>query len=330
MDTVHSFSNLFTKWVINQISQVPENINILYFEFNVINGEFYCSIFGYNLSDAQGFDPEVIDSLEMLGKWEWESHSLQVNIVEDIILEIEEGLLNTILLKLKEIQLLHAKKELLVLLGRHDGTPKRVEYNSFQLIPSVTAKVCYIHELHFDYSSNDLIEKYEADELIEDKLLDYEKIAETSNIQLKLWIRKSKKYKDLLYFYRGWLICSTRLADIFNSATSELQLLPIKLYQSPTNKEIFDPVYVVANLFEKIDCIDKKWLTRKSPIKSPGTDGLTFDPGHGYKVLSSKIVGKNIFRVSRDDYRLLVSQQLRDEIEKQGITGISWIKRECE
>ena len=119
---------------------------------------------------------------------------------------------------------------------------------------------------------------------------------------------------------------SQRLVDIFKEYTSNLQVFPAVVQRPLNGNSEFIEGYSVINLYEKIDCIDAKWLVRTSP----STSEVTFDRGKGYKVLREKVVGKDVFRINVRDYRLLVSQRFRDEIERRKISGILWGKREAE
>jgi hypothetical protein len=284
-------------------------------------------MFGYEIDNIEKFDPEIRGHLACLNDCLWESdsyeHTHNVDLSENINFD---SLMETAISEC--LKRLHTSRKIAVIYGHHGGIPKKniLATSGKETTPKKT-KQKYFHEIHFDYSVPALIERYEIDEQIEENLLDYNHIKSLQlDYSVRLWLKDSLRITDLFSFYRGWLICSEKLTHILKKYTAHIQILPIILYNSITGKEEMSENYYIVNLYEKVNCISGKWLT----MRAPGSTALTFNPSTGFKVLLDRVNKRDIFRISVYDYRLLLSQRVREEIEQNKLSGISWIKREIE
>jgi uncharacterized protein DUF1629 len=333
-----AFENDLALWIDDQISYLPDAVNLAYLEYNISNDlEFSCSFLGYEFTDNTSFDPEDANHLDALsGKYEWESgaNMFEVQLGKNE-LEADSGgfdemeVLEKSLSRSKKLSKQIKKNGLTIVYGPHDASPRLFNLQSKSYVGKSRRESdkIYYYEIHFDCFGIPFIDAYDLQGIDEEQLFAFDKIehyADDYRIKLVLW--KYAKPRDLLWFYRGWLICSQRLVDAFKEYTSSLQVFPATL-QRPLDGGI-DLIggYSVINLYEKIDCIDAKWLVKTHRL----TGEQTFDPGKGYKVLHEKVAGKDVFRLNVYPHRLLVSQRFRDEIESRKISGVSWLKREAE
>lgn len=326
---MESWAKKFIVWIDKQVLDLPDDINLLYLEYNTVDAEHVGNLFGYSVPDPAVFDPELQDSIQLLPYWVWESElpEFKVGVDElDADNDLQESIESAMRGSRHLMQLVREKK-IALLCGLHESSPRRVDgYLDFEPSHCTDDSRPYYHELRFDATGSHFIEKYEIEGVDEAPLLTHDRVVPRhSNIEIKLWLQKRAKLKDLLHFYRGWLVCSKRLTEIFETHTSSLQIFPATLLRHQSEGELYIPDYFVANLFEKIDCVNSRYLVPSAWPSLPPT----FDPAVGFKVSADLVKNKRIFRVNSADYPLLVSQFVRDNIESKNITGITWIKREA-
>lgn len=331
---MNTIENELADWLDRQVSYLPKAVKMIYLEYVASNARFTCVLFGYTSDELAQFDPEDTVHLDSLSTWQWESDMFEflmkgdgsgpASQVYDPLEMVEKAISAS-----KEVPKLAEQDNVMVIYGLHEGSPKLFRQRARpdeKRLDQEAGKIHY-YELHFDYSGSHRIDGYDLQGIDERQLLLSNKIDPYPiDYSILLDLQEGTKLKDLLWFYRGWLVCSQKLVDIFKKYTSNLQVFPCVLRKHLDGELELVEGYHVVNLYEKIDCIDAKWLL----VSSPRTGEVTFDPGKGYKVLREKVVGKDIFRINVRDSRLLVSQRFRDEIESRKISGISWLKREAE
>lgn len=325
---MRTIESKFAEWVDEKIVDLPKEINLIYFEYNTDKLGFACGIFGYVFGDAK-FDPEVDAHLDILSDWQWESGLFRVSLEksnfgnDELFDEIEmiENVLCKSTMMLERIR----QDNLTIIYGLHDASPKLLSHGAKKRKRQVgEAKKHYYYELGFDYSGSHFIEKYVLHGIDENALFSGNEIVPyPRDYSIQVWLQEKGKPKDLLQFYRGWLVCSKRLVDLFKGYTSKIQTFSVIVRRPVSGKEELIEGYYAVNLFDKINCIENKWLKHLPRY-------TTFDPSKGYKVLYDKVKETDVFRINVYDYRLLVSQHLREEFDTRKITGVSWLKREVE
>src|SRR5262249_22814920 len=138
-----------------------------------------------------------------------------------------------------------------------------------------------------------------------------------------LRLQDRAKLLDFLHFYRGWLVCSQRVADLFRAATTKVQVFPAPLVRPDGAGGTPVPEDFVVHLFEKLDCLPP------ADVLPPPYKGHppTFDHIRGYRVRRSIVGDREVFRINYEYFRLVVSQAFRDRLEAIGATGMSWLRR---
>jgi uncharacterized protein DUF1629 len=333
-----ALENDLVLWMDDQISYLPDTVNLAYLEYNISPTlDFFCSFFGYNFTSALAFDPEDADHLDALSsRYEWESgmsrfeFQLGKEELESDSRGFDESeILEKALSRSNQVAKQIEEKGLTVTYGPHGASPKlfNPQVKSYLGKNRLGVDKVYFYELHFDCSALPCIGDYDLYGIDEEQLFDFDKIDQyAADYRIQLVLQKYARLKDLVWFHRGWLVGSQKLVDMFTEYTSDLQVFSATL-QRPLDGGS-EPVndYYVIHLYEKIDCIDAKWLVKTHRI----TGERTYDPGKGYKILREKVAGKDVFRLNVHPNRLLVSQRFRDEIESRKISGVSWLKRETE
>jgi hypothetical protein len=174
------------------------------------------------------------------------------------------------------------------------------------------------YELFVSAGANE-IEDYESGTFNEEPLLEGDRLPGKLGKDVKLLLRKRPRLLDFLYFYRGWLVCSERAMKLLREATKKVQVFPAPLWDQDQKLT----GYYVVNLYEKLDCL------RDEDVRPPDYKGgpKSFDPSQGYRVKLSVVKDRQVFRINYEQFRLLVSQEFRDKLEKEKITGLQWLRR---
>jgi hypothetical protein len=311
----------FLFWIAQEILNLPKQVTLLYFEYQVSGKHISCALFGYKFPEKVKFDPENSDHLNFLSRWDWENTPNQpftFRSKDSDTVTNAEAVRSFFQRSLSESEIINdliCHQGLEIIYGEHEGSPEFLAKPKQKLVNDISHCGVYF-QLCFETFGSHFIEAYEIDETDEEHLLNGEKI--TSDIcQIKLILQKKARVKDLLYFYRRWLVCSQRLASLFQNFTENIQTFPAHV-ECQDGKEVEG--YQVINLYEKIDCIGAEWLVKNR-------DGLLIKSGTNYQIIDQAVRGKDIFRANVYPYPVLVSQRLRNEIENQKITGITWLKR---
>jgi hypothetical protein len=310
-------------WLQERLARLPPRWNLVYVEWN--SGwksvadyrakkplQMLFTMFGFAWSEAERFNPEVPDHLERLADPEWEGASLAepISDLDDTdIYELFEGVLPSS----AELRRILSERDLAY--GEHEGQVKLC--NRARAVKKTSATKPY-YELHVKGGGNS-IDKYETGDFDEDTLLDHDKIASWPKAGIKLHLRNGGKLHDFVHFYRGWLICNLRTAELFKAATKKVQIFPVPLVSKG------NPVagYFVVNLYEKLNCLSG------DDILPPAYEGgpQTFNPEKGYRIKMSAVGEKQVFRINYEHFRLLVSQEFRDQLDEAKITGVQWLRR---
>jgi len=156
-----TLENELVLWIDEQISYIPDTVNLVYLEYNTSSKlEFSCSFFGYTFTDVAPFDPEDIGHLDALSDWEWESGASMFEVqIGNSELGSDDGgfdemaVLEKALSESRELAKRIKESNLTVVYGLHEASPrlfspltKSGEEKSRQEPNKV-----YYYELHFDY-----------------------------------------------------------------------------------------------------------------------------------------------------------------------------------
>lgn len=312
-------------WLRQALTEAPSEVSLLYVEWNEgwINGNsqgnaplsMLFTLAGYTWPEKENFDPEDPGHLEILAEepnFEVQACAIpKESLEEDEIYEFFEKAAKSPKLK----QLLGGRT---LAYGEHEGTV-RVLYPR----PSLNrlAPQRYFYELHVRSLKNDIESYYKAETFNERPLLDHDYISTWEEGQIKLFLQRRAKLLDFLYFYRGWLVCSKRAVQLFQGATEKVQVFSAPLFDGPDGKQVDG--YFIVNLYEKLNCLYEKDVL---PPITPG-GRRTFDPAKGYTINLSSVEERAVFRINYEYYRLLVSQEFRDKLEHERITGLEWLRR---
>lgn len=296
-------------WIRTQANEAPSDLRVLYIEYNGAPGAISIFMFGY--AELYDFDCESPDNLEKLCEWNWESSQLLIDSNDNAIDDAFE--------KIRKRNH-HWAKERCIFFSQHDTDVVRPLFSLQQ-----TGSQCSFYELHQASRGND-ISSYRVGEVNEDPLLNHDQLVQDLDLcDYALILQRRPKLTDLLHFYRGWMVCSSRVVELVSRFTSNLQVFDARLFRDETELE---PVsgYHILNIFEKVDCIAEPYL-----LPPPWDDApTTFNPAKGYKLIPSAVAAKDIFRLNHEYFRLLVSQQFRDQWDELALTGASWLKRQTE
>lgn len=296
-------------WIKTQVTEASSNLCVLYIEYNGAPGGISVFMFGY--ADLRDFDCENPNDLEKLCEWSWESPQFMVSSTEETI--------NAAFEKIRRRNHKWAS-ERRVYFARHDSDDVRPLFSLRQ-----PRSRCFFYELHQASRGND-ISSYRVGVVDEVPLLNHVQLVQDLDIcDYALILQSRPKLTDLLHFYRGWMVCSKRVVELVSKFTNSFQVFDARLFRDEAE---LDPVsgYYVLNVYEKVDCIAEPYLLPPKWDNSP----TTFNPAKGYKLVQSTVASKDIFRLNHEYFRLLVSQQFRDQWDELELTGASWLKRQTE
>ncbi|MDE6887894.1 MAG: hypothetical protein K2P45_04515 [Eubacterium sp.] len=155
--------------------------------------------------------------------------------------------------------------------------------------------------------------------------------AVTDGVRIDSWknivLRYSSKEEDVLSDHlanvHGWPVVSAKFRELTNAFLAEqVQYLPIKVLDVEHGKEI--DTYYVVNAVCLIDALDLEHSTY---------DDITLDDEkvlivEKYALNRSKIKGEHMFRLKGDTIPLFVSEEVKDVIEDNALTGFTFIEVE--
>jgi len=318
----------FAGWLTELIKNLPASIGLIYVEWNgccdATGSEGWIEFFttGYERTRLTDFDPEDPEHLGELSRWDWEnSSSCVIPKVEIAVEDINDFILNSAL-RDSELAAICATREVQVAYGQHDSETFCLPSTSKMRSASQKGSKRFCYELHDRLLANSIV-RYDLGSFDETPLLNSCRVEQPWPAdEISFFLEENARPTDLLCSNR-WMICSKRLTKLFLDSTGAVQTFSAPVYlQLSSGKELLRD-YFVVNLYEKLDCIPDEYL--KPSAYAAG--GKTFDCGKGYKLHWPAIAGKDVFRLNCEYFRLLVSQKLRDEFDKQNITGVTWLKR---
>ena len=185
----------------------------------------------------------------------------------------------------------------------------------------------YYYELHVASVSNNVstlgYEKFNNDGQALTQVIEHRKLDRSWSDGGTFHLQSRGKLCDVLRAVR-WFICSDRMRELIESATDKCQVWPIRLYAS---KRV-DPKkavggYYAVNIYEQLACLDPDCV-----LPPRFNSGLpTWDAGKVYRIVKSKVVNLDIFRIAYRYRELVVSQAFRDKCDRLGITGVEWLRR---
>lgn len=315
-------------WLKEALAEVPSRINVLSLEWNegwpsVADHEagkpmsIIVSLFGCRHPRPAEFDPERPADLDRLADPPWTadaSCALPLKAFGNVDLV---DYFRRLLPRAKELVPLLAGRPLAY--GGHEGAMR--VYPPVRRAAKKAAGESF-YELHVRGASN-FIESCDLGGFDETPLMKKDRVPARSLKGVVLRLQTRPKPLDFLHFYRGWLVCSRRAADLFRAATRKVQVFPAPLVRLDGSG--WTPVkgYFVVNLYEKVDCLPP------ADVLPPPYKGAppTFDHLRGYRVRRSVVRDKPVFRLNYEYYRLVVSQAFRDRLEAAGMTGLDWLRR---
>jgi hypothetical protein len=314
--------NHFAVWLQSVVAAAPRNVRLIYIEWN--NGRrgsrkvLWFSAFGYTI---RNFDPEDSSSLSALSEWVWEAAEACATSPE--VASDDEVLRRSI------EELFAADPSILdplikrggqIAFGRHESSvavfppPDRPEVSTCYYELDVASQ-----SNHVEASGLDEFESKALDQVIEHRKFKYPFPA-TATFHLQ----PRGKELDLLWDVR-YFVCSDRMRELIESATSKCQVFPINLYRSKKVDETKRiPGYYLINLYEQLSCLDP------ATVLPPPFKGFlpTFDHERGYRIVRAKAGKRDIFRIAYEYRRLVVSHAFRMKCERAGITSVEWLRRE--
>jgi len=114
-------------------------------------------------------------------------------------------------------------------------------------------------------------------------------------------------------------IVSKRLADQLSNFLEDIQLIPIKVESTETN-------YFILNVKYKVGCLDEK---RSIFQKFETNDEIRPDLAGDYKAVNPLFidpdkVNRNIFRLDKYDIVIIVSEHVKNKLEKVELSGLKF------
>lgn len=123
---------------------------------------------------------------------------------------------------------------------------------------------------------------------------------------------------DLLTNDQGWFVVSEKLREILELMNTEIQFLPIKIFEKASKIEL--PNYYIANILRVVDalCLEKSEYFESYIIEI----GKIYTVAK-YGIFAEKTEKSDVFKLA--DHQVLpifVSHNFKKMTEEQGITGI--------
>jgi hypothetical protein len=316
-----------SKWLGTNLKEAPPEMRLFYIEWNTgsqgkgknKNTFTSFSLFGIACADAATFDPEDDADLELLSDPQWDApETFAIAETETQGEELDEVVARV----LKYVELRPSLRGRVIAFGEHEGSVQRYPAKSKARAKAAAGTTSPYFELHEKGGSN-CIEAYELGEFDETPLTEHQRVRSWPKKGIKLVLQKRPRLLDFLYFYRGWVVCSDRAAKLLQEGTDQIQVFPAPLYV--VDKQGEKPVegYSIVVLYEKLNCLPKEYVLPPSHQGDPPD----FDRARGYKVKISETKGRQVFRINCGDFRLLVTEKFRERFEREGITGVQWLRR---
>jgi hypothetical protein len=331
-------ADILRAWFQKTLAKVPSKVTLLYVEWNDGPGkkkgskDTIFALFGYKGIDPASFNPEDPDNLDILSRPDWEPGPFCSIPKQRFDNAHPYKVLGKLLPAAKELHPFLSNR--LLTYAEHDSDDVKV----FSLVKRKKPKGEYYYELHVNQGANS-IEDCEGFGLggepwgetegarpsrplfNVEPLLDHDPVRNWPTREIKLFLSQRPKLLDFLWYHIHF-VCSERVANMFRSLTDKIQVFPAPLFKFDRKTGVKG--YFVANLYEKLNCIPDEYVLPPAWKNGP----MTFDPARGYKIKKSAVLGKHIFRLNYEYFRLVVSQEFRDRFDKKKITGVTWLRRE--
>jgi hypothetical protein len=213
----------------------------------------------------------------------------------------------------KPLQPILAKVD--VVFGEHEGDLKLHRARRARATTKSGGPAFY--ELHVEQKSNRITD-HQIRNLDKWPMFQHDRLPGKLGNDVKFVLQKRPRLLDFLWCW-DWLVCSERAMKLLRAATKQIQVFPAPLWDG--DRKVAG--YFLVNLYEKLDCL------RDEDVSPPPWKGAPkdIDPSKGYRVRLSVVKDRQVFRINYEQYRLLVSQEFREKLEKAGIPGLGWLRR---
>lgn len=124
---------------------------------------------------------------------------------------------------------------------------------------------------------------------------------------------------DFLKNDNGWFVVSEKLREILELMNTEIQFLPIKIFEKESKIEL--PNYYIANILRVVDalCLEKSDYF-ESNVKKIGKVYTVAK----YGIFAEKTEKSDVFKLANHQViPIFVSEHFKNVIEERGITGIA-------
>lgn len=124
---------------------------------------------------------------------------------------------------------------------------------------------------------------------------------------------------DFLKNDKGWFVVSEKLREILECMNTEIQFLPIKIFEKGKKDELKN--YYIANILRVVDvlCLEKSEYF-ESYIRKRGKVYIVVK----YGIFGEKTEKSDVFKLADQDvFPIFVSHYFKERIEERGITGIA-------
>lgn len=167
---------------------------------------------------------------------------------------------------------------------------------------------------------NDIVCHYEDDFGLQSNMFNVGRVYEGWDGRFEFYYDKEEG--DILTDYvandKGWFVVSKKLKNILETLNTEIQFLPVQIFEKNSNESIDD--YYIANITRVVDalCLEKSdyFETKISGI------GIIYTVSK-YGIYSDKTEGSDVFKLSnRQEIPIFVSEKFKKIIEAENITGI--------
>lgn len=133
---------------------------------------------------------------------------------------------------------------------------------------------------------------------------------------------EGNRVTDFLANDKGWFLVSAKLREVLESLNTEIQFLPVKIMERKSQKEL--PDYYIANVLRVVDalCLEKS-VYSEVYIEKLGTIYNVIK----YGIFAEKTEKSDVFKLAnRQEVPIFVSENLKNRIEEEGITGIDLLE----
>ncbi len=145
------------------------------------------------------------------------------------------------------------------------------------------------------------------------------------NNDFTFYYDKSEGYipTDYMANNLGWFLISPKFKDVMEKLDiKNVQYLPVKIKEKITGEEIHG--FNIVNIIELIDAID--WDNSEYSVFELKERGIKMISVRKYALSKNSINNLHILRLKDSKFAIFVSEQLKNELLNNGITGIDFLK----